>query len=282
MADNKPSSCSGNCGSCGSSCSERKEDPFRLENNPYNSIKKVIGVVSGKGGVGKSVVTALSAVASSRIGLSTAILDADITGPSIPKIFGVKGKAFGDPDGNIIPVETETGIKLMSVNLILENETDPVAWRGPVISGVVKQFWTDVAWGNVDCMLVDMPPGTGDVMLTAFQSLPLDGIILVTSPQELVNMVVEKAVGLAREMNVPILGVVENLSYILCPKCGERIEIFGKSRTEEICERHGLKIAARIPMLPEISERADRGTFEGIDISCIDDLAALIRSVQDK
>ncbi len=282
MADNNnPSSCGGNCESCGASCSERNADPFKIQDNPYNSIKKVIGVVSGKGGVGKSLVTSLSAIAASRIGLSTAVLDADITGPSIPKIFGIKNKAFGDENGSIIPVETETGIKLMSVNLILENETDPVAWRGPIISGVVKQFWTDVIWGDVDCMLVDMPPGTGDVMLTVFQSLPLDGIILVTSPQELVNMVVEKAVGLAGQMNVPILGVVENLSYALCPKCGERIDLFGKSRTGEICEKYGLEKIAEIPVLPEISDRADSGTLENIDLDCIDDLAKVVRAVQD-
>ena len=243
-----------------------------------NNVKNVYGIVSGKGGVGKSLVTSLCAVASARMGFTTAILDADITGPSIPKIFGVKGIVAGTEDGTIIPAETPSGIKLVSVNLILEDETDPVAWRGPIISGVVKQFWTDVAWGQIDNMFVDMPPGTGDVMLTAFQSIPLKGIIIVTSPQELVNMVVEKAVKLADKMNVPVLGLVENMSGVICPHCGETISIFGESRTDEICERHSIKKITSIPIIPEISDRADSGTIEDISLDSIDDLMKAIRS----
>ncbi len=243
-----------------------------------NDIKNVYGIVSGKGGVGKSLVTSLFAVASARMGFSTAILDADITGPSIPKIFGVKGNLGGTEDGKIIPAETPSGIKLVSVNLILENETDPVAWRGPVISGVVKQFWTDVVWGQTDYMFVDMPPGTGDVMLTTFQSIPLKGIIIVTSPQELVNMVVEKAVKLADKMKVPVLGLVENMSGIICPHCGETISVFGESRTDEVCERHSIKKITSIPMIPEIAKHTDSGTIEDITLDCIDDLMKAIRS----
>ncbi len=269
------SNCSHNCSTCGASCVQRDPASLVIPANPESRIGKVIGVVSGKGGVGKSLVTSLSAVAASRMGYSTAILDADITGPSIPRIFGIHEKTNGTEEGMMIPVETKTGIRLMSVNLILENESDPVAWRGPVISGAVKQFWTDVIWGNVDYMFVDMPPGTGDVMLTTFQSLPVNGIIIVTSPQELVTVIVEKAVNLAEKMNIPVLGIVENLSYLPCPHCGEEIKLFGESHIERIAEEYGIRLISRIPVLPELSERSDNGTMEDVDISCIDELGVL-------
>lgn len=272
------SNCSHNCSTCGASCVQRDPNAFKIAPHPDSHIGRVFGIVSGKGGVGKSLVTSLSAVASSRMGYSAAILDADITGPSIPRIFGVKEKTTGTEDGTMIPVETKSGIKLMSINLILDDESDPVAWRGPVISGAVKQFWTDVAWGDVDHMFVDMPPGTGDVMLTTFQSLPVNGIILVTSPQELVTVIVEKALKLAEKMNVPIIGVVENMSYLPCPRCGEEIKIFGDSHIEEILEKYNLKLITRIPLLPELSSSSDRGTMEDIDLPCIDEIGAVLRS----
>ena len=247
--------------------------------NKFSNIKKVIGVVSGKGGVGKSLVTALSAIGASRMGYISAILDADITGPSIPKMFGLSGqKAYGTEDG-LLPVETAGGIKTMSVNLILENETDPVAWRGPIISNVVTQFWNEVVWGDVDCMFVDMPPGTGDVLLTVFQSIPLDGIIIVTSPQQLVTLIVEKAVNMANQMNIPILGAVENMSYVECPDCSKKIEIFGKSRLEEISQKYGIKALARIPVLPNISDAVDSGKIEGIETDFIDGIMTAIKEL---
>ncbi|MCR4590321.1 MAG: Mrp/NBP35 family ATP-binding protein [Lachnospiraceae bacterium] len=275
MSDVTSSNCDHNCSSCGASCVQRDPASLVLPANKDSKIGKVIGVVSGKGGVGKSVVTSLSAVASSRMGYSTAILDADITGPSIPKIFGVHEKTMGTEEGMMVPVETRTGIKLMSVNLILDDESDPVAWRGPVISGVVKQFWTDVVWGNVDYMFVDMPPGTGDVMLTTFQSLPVNGIIIVTSPQELVTVIVEKALKLAEKMDVPVLGIVENMSYLPCPHCNEKIKLFGESHIEEICDKYGIKLITQIPVMPEIAGMSDSGTMEDTDISCIDDLGMI-------
>ncbi len=276
MSDTNSSACDHNCCSCSASCVQRDPASMVIPANKNSKIGKVIAVVSGKGGVGKSAVTSLSAVAASRMGYSTAILDADITGPSIPRIFGVTEKTMGTEDGMMLPSETKTGIKLMSVNLILDNETDPVAWRGPVISSVVKQFWTDVAWGNVDCMFVDMPPGTGDVMLTTFQSLPVDGIIIVTSPQELVTVIVEKALKLAEKMGVPILGVVENMSYLPCPHCNEKIYIFGESHIEEICGKYGLKLISQIPLTPEMAERSDKGSIEDIDLPCIDQLGMVL------
>jgi Mrp family chromosome partitioning ATPase len=218
-------------------------------------------VVSGKGGVGKSLVTSLMAVLTKRNGSQTAILDADITGPSIPKMFGIHDKAMGTEDG-IIPVESRTGVKMMSVNLLLENDTDPVIWRGALIAGTVKQFWTDVMWGDVDYMFVDMPPGTGDVPLTVFQSLPLDGIIVVTSPQELVSMIVGKAVKMAELMNVPILGLVENMSYFKCPDCGKEHKIFGDSHIDEIAARYGTRVLAKVPMDADLAKSVDTGTVE--------------------
>lgn len=254
------SECTHNCESCGENCSERsaikKEKPHEL-----SRIKKVIGIVSGKGGVGKSLVTSLSAVISQRNGYKTAILDADITGPSIPKMFGVSKRIAGDANGMYPDVST-TGIKLVSLNLLLENDTDPVIWRGPVIAGVVKQFWTDVVWDDVDFMFIDMPPGTGDVPLTVFQSIPVDGIIIVASPQELVSMIVEKAVNMAKMMNIPIWGVVENMSYFLCPNCKEKHYIFGDSHIEEVAEKNGLEILGRIPFDKKLSAASDNGAIE--------------------
>ena len=253
------SECTHNCSTCSENCGERKsliEKPHEL-----SKIKKVIGIVSGKGGVGKSLVTGLSAVLSKRCGYKTAILDADITGPSIPKMFGLREKATGS-DLGLMPVVTSTGISVMSLNLLTENETDPVVWRGPVIAGVVKQFWQEVIWGDVDFMFVDMPPGTGDVPLTVFQSIPLDGIIIVTSPQELVSMIVEKAVNMASLMNIPVLGIVENMSYIECPDCKKQIKIFGESHVEEIAEKKNLKVLARVPVEPKLAKSCDAGLIE--------------------
>ncbi len=257
------SECSHDCSSCGESCSERSKESFLAPQNSMSNIKKVIGVVSGKGGVGKSLVTALLASASANGGFKTAILDADITGPSIPKMFGIHEKAVGSELG-IIPSVSKNGVKVMSVNLLLEDETAPVVWRGPVIGGTVKQFWTDVIWEDVDYMFVDMPPGTGDVPLTVFQSLPLSGIIIVTSPQELVSMIVEKAVNMAKMMDIPILGVVENMSYVLCPDCGKRINIFGESKTGEALSKFRLPLLAQIPFNPEISALCDKGEIYDI------------------
>jgi Mrp family chromosome partitioning ATPase len=226
-----------------------------------SSVKKIIGVVSGKGGVGKSMVTSLSAVAMQRRGYQTAILDADITGPSIPKAFGIKTKA--ETDGNALyPVVSKMGTQVMSLNLLLEDEESPVVWRGPVIAGTVKQFWTDVIWNDVDYMFVDMPPGTGDVPLTVFQSLPVDGIIVVTSPQDLVSMIVTKAVKMAQMMNIPILGIVENYSFLRCPDCGKEITLFGESHVEEVAEKNGLRVIAKLPLDPELAKLCDQGMIE--------------------
>lgn len=259
--------CTHDCGSCGADCSSRQTDPkdFLEKLHEMSSVKKVIGIVSGKGGVGKSLVTSLAAVAASRAGLRTAILDADVTGPSIPRAFGITEKAQGTEYG-MLPSKSRTGIDIMSVNLLLENETDPVIWRGPVIAGVVKQFWSEVIWLNEDIMFVDMPPGTGDVPLTVFQSIPLDGVIVVTSPQDLVAMIVNKAVGMAEMMNVPVLGVVENMSYLKCPDCGKEIKVFGDSHIERIAEKRGLEVLARIPIDPRIAEACDQGRVEELEL----------------
>ena len=257
------SECTHDCSSCSVDCSSRqpsKED-FLEKLNDMSSVKKVIGVVSGKGGVGKSLVTSLLAVTFNRRGFQTAILDADVTGPSIPKAFGVKEKAKGMED-YLIPAVTKTGIQMMSVNLLLDNETDPVVWRGPVIAGAVKQFWTDVIWKDVDYMFVDMPPGTGDVPLTVFQSIPLDGIVIVTSPQELVSMIVAKAVNMAKLMDIPILGIVENMSYVACPDCGRKISVFGESKTEAVAAEFGLKVLTRLPIDPVLANNCDNGLIE--------------------
>jgi Mrp family chromosome partitioning ATPase len=254
------SECTSDCSSCGKDCSERKasllEKPHEL-----SEIKKVIAVVSGKGGVGKSLVTSMLAVTMNRRGLKTAILDADITGPSIPKMFGLKEKA-GIDDNGIYPVKSAKGIEIMSINLLLKNESDPVVWRGPILAGTVKQFWTDVIWDKVDCMFIDMPPGTGDVPLTVFQSIPLDGIIIVTSPQELVSMIVSKAVKMAELLNIPVLGIIENMSYVKCPDCGKRIDIFGESKTDKISEEFKIPVLARLPINIDSAKNSDSGTIE--------------------
>ncbi len=254
-------SCTHNCESCGENCSSRQPQSMQEAPNALSQIKKVIGVVSGKGGVGKSMITSLLAVSMQRKGLQAAVLDADITGPSIPKAFGLHTRAKGSEQG-LYPCLTTTGIEVMSVNLLLENDTDPVVWRGPVIAGTVKQFWTDVIWEDVDYMFVDMPPGTGDVPLTVFQSLPVDGIIVVTSPQELVGMIVEKAVKMAEMMNIPVLGLVENMSYFTCPDCGKQHFIYGQSHLEEIAEKYHIPATARLPIDPELAKLCDTGDIE--------------------
>ncbi len=263
------SECSHDCGSCSENCSERKPESFLAKPHELSNIKKVIGVVSGKGGVGKSLVTCMSAVLMNRRGFNTAILDADITGPSVPKAFGLKEKAKGN-ENEIYPVITKKGIKVMSLNLLVPNDTDPVIWRGPIIAGTAKQFWTDVVWDDVDYMFVDMPPGTGDVPLTVFQSIPLDGIIVVTSPQELVSMIVGKAVKMANMMNVPIVGLVENMSYALCPDCGKHINVFGESHIEQTAKEFGLKVLAKLPIDPEIAKLVDSGLLELMETDAAD------------
>ena len=256
------SECNHDCSSCSANCSSRTSGaPAKEAPHAKSRISKVIGVVSGKGGVGKSMTSAMLAVAMRRKGYSVGVLDGDITGPSIPKLFGIHGKAMADQDG-IWPIQSRTGIQVMSINLLLDNEEDPVVWRGPVIAGAVKQFWQDVIWQDVDFMFVDMPPGTGDVPLTVFQSLPVDGIIVVASPQELVGMIVAKAVNMAQMMNVPILGIVENMSYFTCPDCGKKIQIFGESHVDEIAANHGLEVLAKVPMDPALAQAADTGMIE--------------------
>lgn len=254
------SECTHDCSSCSSNCAGAQPQSLIASPHEGSSIKKVIGVVSGKGGVGKSMVTDLLAVAFSRKGYHCAIMDADITGPSIPKAFGLTQKAEGTQD-TIYPVKTKTGIDVMSINLLLENETDPVIWRGPVIAGAVKQFWTDVLWEDVDYMFVDMPPGTGDVPLTVFQSLPVDGIVIVTSPQELVQMIVKKAYNMAGMMHIPVLGVVENYSYFECPDCGKRISLFGESHIDEVAKELGIDVLGKLPLDPKYAQAADEGRF---------------------
>ena len=266
------SECTHDCSTCSSNCSERKPESFLEAPHEMSSIKNVIAVVSGKGGVGKSLVTSMLAVLANRKELNTAILDADITGPSIPKAFGLKTRAEGTEVG-ILPVKTKTGIQVMSINLLLNNDTDPVVWRGPVIAGTVKQFWSDVIWNDVDFMFVDMPPGTGDVPLTVFQSLPIKGIVIVTSPQELVSMIVEKAVNMANLMNIPILGIVENMSYFECPDCKSRHSIYGESHLEEIAARHGIKNIARLPIDPELAKVCDNGLVELFEGDWLDELS---------
>ena len=267
------SECNHNCASCSKNCADReKPQSFLLEPHPQSHIKKIIGVVSGKGGVGKSLVTSMLAVTMQRKNYKAAILDADITGPSIPKAFGLKEKAMATNEG-LLTVDTRTGIEVMSVNLLLENDTDPVVWRGPVIAGTVKQFYTDVIWNDVDFMFVDMPPGTGDVPLTVFQSLPVDGIIVVTSPQELVSMIVEKAVKMADLMNIPVLGLVENMSYFECDKCGEKHKIFGDSHIEEIAEKYNIKNIAKLPMDPRVAKNCDNGDIEAFEGDWLEALA---------
>lgn len=265
--------CTHDCNSCSQNCSSRTEEKtsFLEPLNPASTVKKVIGVVSGKGGVGKSLVTSMMAVRMNAKGKKTAILDADITGPSIPKSFGLDGGVGMTPDGLMMPAVTATGIEVMSANLVLENETDPVIWRGPVIAGAVKQFWQEALWQDIDYMFVDMPPGTGDVPLTVFQSLPVDGIIIVTSPQELVSMIVTKAVNMAKKMNIPILGLVENMSYLECPDCGKKISVFGESHIDEIGKENGIPVLAKIPINPAITQAVDQGTIEYVEGDWLDE-----------
>ena len=272
--------CTHDCGSCSANCASREggTPDFSAKANAHSNVKKVIGVVSGKGGVGKSMVTSLLSVIMRRRGLNTAVLDADITGPSIPKAFGVKEQLMADDEG-IFPAVSATGVRLVSLNLLLPNETDPVVWRGPVIAGTVKQFWTDVQWGDVDFMFVDMPPGTGDVPLTVFQSLPVDGILIVTSPQELVGMIVEKAVHMAQMMNVPVLGIIENMSYFQCDQCGKRHYIFGESHLDEIAERNGLSLTARMPLAPALAAACDSGKVEMAEARYLEGIADALQKL---
>lgn len=250
--------CSGNCSSCSSNCEKRD---MRLPENKYSTVKKVIGVVSGKGGVGKSLVTSLLAVAAQSAGKQAAILDADVTGPSIPKAFGLHDRAEGSEDG-LFPMQTKTGVRVMSVNLLLEKEDAPVIWRGPVISGMINQFWQEVIWGDVEYMFVDMPPGTGDVPLTVFQSLPVDGIVIVTTPQDLVTLIVKKAYNMAKMMHIPVLGLVENMSYFECPDCGKRHAIFGESKLDDVAKELGVPVLARLPIDPKTAALVDKGAVE--------------------
>ena len=285
---NTSETCSHDCGSCTANCSSRQtagqqkmdKTDFIEKLAPESSVKKVIGIVSGKGGVGKSMVTSLMACRMRAKGYRVGILDADITGPSIPKAFGIHQMAYVTADGRLmIPAQSATGIEVMSANMILDNETDPVIWRGPIVAGVVKQFWNQTLWKDIDYMFVDMPPGTGDVPLTVFQSLPVDGIIIVTSPQDLVSMIVAKAVNMAKKMDVPILGLVENMSYLECPDCGKRISVFGESKVEEVAKQYGIQVLAQMPIRPEMAEKVDEGTVEYIDADFMDFAAEVVEKL---
>ena len=267
--------CTHDCSSCSSGCSSKQPESLIAALNELSNVKHVIGVVSGKGGVGKSLVTSMMAVNMQRKGYKCAILDADITGPSIPKAFGIKQGVDGDENG-MIPPHSTTGIDVMSVNVLMDEETKPVVWRGPVIAGVVKQFWTDVIWNDIDYMFVDCPPGTGDVPLTVFQSIPLDGIIIVSSPQELVSMIVEKAANMADMMNIPVLGLVENMSYAICPDCGKEIKIFGESHIEGVAEKFGYEMLGKIPMDPKLAALVDRGMIELMENDYLDKAADIV------
>ncbi len=259
MAENNE--CTHDCSTCSANCSSRKSGPTYEAPHKDSNVKRVIGIVSGKGGVGKSIVTSMLATVLQRRDYKCAILDADVTGPSIPKAFGTKGDVLSTGDG-LLPLETKTGIKMISVNLLLEEETRPVVWRGPVIAGTVKQFWTDVVWGDVDYMFIDMPPGTGDVPLTVFQSIKLDGIVIVTTPQDLVSMIVGKAVNMANMMNIPVIGLVENMSYVKCPDCGRELHVFGKSKAEEVCATYDIPLLARMPIDERLASLIDHGVIE--------------------
>lgn len=271
--------CNHDCSSCSSNCSG--SESLLEELNQLSTVKRVIAVVSGKGGVGKSTLTSLLAVTYNRRGKKTAVLDADITGPSVPKAFGITEKAMGTEAG-ILPAVTETGIEVMSINLMLKDETDPVIWRSPMIVGTVKQFWTDVIWNDVDTMIVDMPPGTGDIPLTVFQSLPVDGIIVVASPQELVGMIVQKAVKMAEMMNVPILGLVENMSYFTCPDCGKRHSVFGESHIDEIAEKYNTRVLAKLPIDPDLAVKIDKGQVEAFEGDYLNEAADTIDEILNK
>ena len=272
--------CTHDCSTCGQNCSERSV-LAKESTNALSSVKRTVAVVSGKGGVGKSMVTSMLAVAMQRRGYATAVLDGDITGPSIPKMFGLKERAMADENG-IYPVRSKTGINVMSVNLLLDNDTDPVVWRGPILAGTVKQFWTETIWGDIDFMFLDMPPGTGDVPLTVFQSLPLDGIIIVTTPQELVSMIVEKAIKMANLMHLPVLGIVENMSYVECPDCGKKISVFGESHVDEVAAQYGLPVLGRIPFQPQLASNGDSGVIELCDDTPVADAVDCIEKLLEK
>jgi len=273
--------CDGGCSSCeAEGCNDRKPESFLEAPHELSKIRKIIGVVSGKGGVGKTMVTSMLAVWMQRLGYSTAILDADVTGPSVPKAFGLKETASGSEYG-LFPVKSKTGISIMSTNLLLENDTDPVVWRGPIIAGTVKQFWTDVIWGEIDYMFIDLPPGTGDVPLTVFQSIPLDGIVIVTSPQKLVGMIVEKAVNMAAMMDVPVLALVENMSYFKCPDCGRQHSIFGESYVDEIAANHKITTIAKLPINPKLAAATDAGMIELFDDDNLSGLAAILEKMEE-
>ena len=276
------SECTHDCSTCGQNCGQRTE-PESLLQKPHEQshIKKVIGVCSGKGGVGKSMVTSLLAVAMQRMGLKVGILDADITGPSIPREFGLKQRAEGNDTG-IFPVRTTTGIDVMSLNLLLPNDSDPVAWRGPVIAGAVTQFWTDVIWGDKDVLFIDMPPGTGDVMLTVCQSIPVDGVVLVSTPQELVGMIVEKSIKMVDMLNIPVVGLVENMSYVQCPDCGKKIAVFGESHVNEIAKQYGIPHTAALPIDRKLAASADKGMIELTNGDWLDEIANAIDQLQPR
>ena len=262
------SECNNNCASCSADCDSRQAESLLAQANPLSNVKKVIAVVSGKGGVGKSTVTSMLAVEMSRRGHKVGVLDADITGPSIPKALNIQGRPAGVEEG-MLPIRSQTGIEVMSINLLLENDADPVIWRGPILGGVVKQFWTDVVWKDIDYLFVDMPPGTGDVPLTVFQSLPIDGVVVVTSPQELVSMIVKKAVNMAGMMNIPVIGLVENYSYLKCPDCGKEIPVFGKSSIDAAGKELGLPVLAKLPIDPLIAQAMDEGILELAKVDAI-------------
>ena len=269
--------CTHDCSNCGQNCSERSALE-KARTNELSEVKKTIAVISGKGGVGKSLVTSMLAVSMQRRGYRTAVMDCDITGPSIPRMFGIHDKAGIDESG-LYPAHSKTGIGVMSVNLLLQSDTDPVVWRGPVVAGVVKQFWTDTIWGDVDFMFVDMPPGTGDVPLTVFQSIPLDGVIIVTTPQELVSMIVEKAIKMAQLMDIPVLGIVENMSYAECPDCGKKFNLFGESHLDEVAKTYGLEVLGRIPFRPAITAAGDVGSIELCDDTPLKEAADKIEAL---
>lgn len=270
------SECTHDCSTCSSNCGERKEPrSFLKPMNKNSNIKKVIGIVSGKGGVGKSLVSCLLAVKCQKAGLKVGVLDADITGPSVPKSFGITLRAMQDDTG-LLPTVTKTGVKMMSINLLLEDVNSPVVWRGPVISGVIEQFWTDVNWGELDYLFVDMPPGTGDVALTVFQSLPVDGIVIVSTPQDLVKMIVNKAFNMAKIMNVPVLGLVENMSYYQCPDCGKKHNIFGESQIDETAKELGVPVLAKLPIDPEVAKLVDEGRVEDVECPQLDEFVSAL------
>jgi Mrp family chromosome partitioning ATPase len=271
------SNCDHDCSSCGENCADRDPKSFLVDLNEFSKVGKVFAVVSGKGGVGKSLVTGLSAVASQKMGKKTAILDADITGPSVPQMFGLEGQVLATRKG-IEPATTKSGIKVLSANLVLENPRDPVVWRAPVITGVITQFWNEAHWDDIDVMFVDMPPGTGDVPLTVFQSLPVDGIIVVTSPQDLVSMIVEKALRMAQLMNVPVLGIVENMSYVKCPDCGKEIKVFGESNIDAIAKGYGTDVLAKFPIDAEFASLCDAGRIEEVSDEWLGDITAALKN----